>query len=100
MALEIVFAPGADDDLFAIYVYVAEAAGFVVADSYDTRLRAAGMKLADFPARGTPHDDLSPGLRSVPFERRATIYYRVTAKAVEIVRVLHSGRDEGRAFRN
>ena len=98
MAFEIRFAPEAEEDLFAIYTFVADAAGFGIADAYDARLRAACLRLTDFPNRGTPHDELAPGLRSVAFERRASIYYRVTGPRVEILRILHAGRDAKRSF--
>ncbi len=93
MALEVRALPEAEDDLFGIYRYVAEYGGAERADGYDKRIRAACEKLADFPNRGTPRDRLEPGLRSIPFERRATIYYRVTEATVEIVRILYRGRD-------
>jgi len=95
---KVVLAPRALDDLRSIYSYVADAAGTDIADGYQSRIRAACLGLADFPGRGTPHDELSPGLRSVAFERRATIYYRVAGRTVEIVRVFHAGRDPERAF--
>lgn len=74
MAFEVKLSAQAEHDLFSIYVYVAEGAGFDAADAYDGRLRGACLGLADFPGRGTPRDDLMPGLRSVAFERRAKIY--------------------------
>lgn len=98
MAFEVALSPQAGEDLFSIYVYVAEAAGIAVADAYDARIRKACLSLADFPRRGTPHDELAPGLRSMAFERRATIYYRVSGETVEVVRILHRGQDAERAF--
>lgn len=97
MAFEVNFSAEAEDDLFAIYVYVAEASGIERADGFDRRLRAACLKLANFPNRGTPQEEMAAGLRSIAFERRATIYYRV-GEAVEIVRVIYAGRDAQRAF--
>ncbi len=98
MAAEVAVSQQARDDLFSIYIWVAEAADLAVADGYDARLRKACLSLADVPHRGTPHEELAPGLRSIPFERRATIFYRVTDEHVEIVRVLPKGRDTRRAF--
>jgi plasmid stabilization system protein ParE len=49
VALEVRFLPEAEDDLFSIYVYVAESSGTARADAYDRRLRAACLKLSDFP---------------------------------------------------
>ena len=85
-------------DLFEIWLFVAEASGPDRADALDARLRAACMKLGDFPRRGTPHDTIAPGVRSVAFKRRATIYYRVADEDVEIIRVLYAGRDHRKAF--
>jgi toxin ParE1/3/4 len=41
---------------------------------------------------GRPREDLRPGLRSIAVERYV-LFYRVSAAAVEILRVLHSSRD-------
>jgi toxin ParE1/3/4 len=95
---KVVLAPEALDDLRSIYDHVADDAGTGIADGYQLRIRAACLGLADFPGRGTPRDALAQGLRSIAFERRATIYYRVTGRTVEIVRIFHAGRDVERAF--
>lgn len=65
---------------------------------YVLRIRNACEKLADFPNRGTPHDALLAGLRSVPFERRVTIAYFVQGEEVIIARILYAGRDLTREF--
>lgn len=93
MALEVRLSDEAEADLVETYVYIAEHDGIERAEAVDTRLRAAFEKLADFPNRGTPHDELTPGLRSVPFERPATIYYRVTPMTVDIMHIAWAGRD-------
>lgn len=98
MPHRVALAPGALDDLRRIYVYIADTAGTDIADAYDLRLRAACRGLADFPRRGTPHDDIRPGLRSMAFERRATIFYEVQAENVRIIRILHRGRDPAGTF--
>lgn len=95
MAFDVRFLTEAEDDLFAIYAYVVETGGPDRAGEYDRRIRAACLRLTDFPNRGTPRSQLEPGLRSIPFERRATIYYRVIDATVEIVRVLYAGRAFG-----
>jgi len=51
------------------------------------------MKLADFPERGTKRDDILPGLRTIGFERRVTIAFRVQETRVEIVTVAYGGRN-------
>lgn len=98
MALEVRFSEEAEDDLYETYAYIAGHDGFERAEAVDRRLRAACEKLADFPNRGSPHDELGAGLRSVPFERRATIYYRVTPETVDIVHIAWAGRDAAGIF--
>lgn len=98
MALDLVYLHGADADLDLIYHWLAPRSGAAIALAYVGRIEAACQRLTDFPRRGSPHEELEPGLRSIPFERRATIYYRVTDSAVEIVHILHAGRDADREF--
>ena len=98
MALDLVYLESADADLAEIYDWLAARADASSAFAYVSRIEEACGGLTDFPRRGPPHDDLAPGLRSIPFGRRATIYYRVTERAVEIVRILYAGRDADREF--
>ena len=63
------------------------------AGDYISRIEAACMALATFPERGTKRDDLEPGIRTIGFERRATIAFRVEDNTVRIVRVFYAGRD-------
>lgn len=98
MRRELDYLPGAKDDLALIYGWLAERAGSQGAFAYIGRIHSACLSLRDFPNRGSPRDDLKDGLRSIPFERRATIYYRVAGATVEILRVLYAGRDPKREF--
>jgi toxin ParE1/3/4 len=98
VARELVYRPAAERDLDAIDDWITARAGPHTARSYVTRLQATCRGLTDFSDRGTPHDDLQPGLRSVPFERRATIYYLVEADVVRIVRILRAGLDPKQEF--
>jgi toxin ParE1/3/4 len=93
MAFEVRFSQEATDDLFEIWLYIARDSGVERANAVETRLRASCLKLADFPNRGTPQHEVEPGLRSIPFERRATIFYRVGWDSVEIVRIRYAGQD-------
>lgn len=56
------------------------------------------LRLSHFPNRGTPRFDLSSGLRTVTFERRVILAYRVENGAVNIVRLIYVARDFARAF--
>jgi toxin ParE1/3/4 len=51
------------------------------------------MGLATFPKRGTRRDDILPGLRTVGFERRVTIAFRVLKTRIEIVTIDYGGRE-------
>ncbi len=99
MALKVFFRPQGEADLFALYDYIARQAGTVVAGNYIERIEAACMALAKFPRRGTRRDDILPGLRTIGFERRATIAFRVLKTRIEIVTIAYGGRDFETALR-
>lgn len=99
MTYDVYFRPQAEADLIALYEYVAVQAGVVVAGSYLDRIEAACMALATFPERGTRRDDIMPGLRTIGFERRATIAFRIMRRRVEIVTIACGGRDFESALR-
>ncbi len=94
----ITFDDGAFADLKSIYDYVVENADHDVADAFVGRIESACDRLTIFPNRGTPRDHILPGLRSINFEKRTTIFYSVNGDDVVIVNVLHGGRDIGHAF--
>jgi toxin ParE1/3/4 len=93
VALDIYFRPEAEADLVGLYDYIAEASGTRIAAGYIDRIEAACMALADFPERGTRRDDILRGLRTIGFERRATIAFRVLRTRVEIVTIAYGGQD-------
>ena len=94
MVRKVVFRPAADTDLARLYAYIRDQNGDpTVAIGYIRRIRAACERLSDFPDRGTRRDGLARGLRTVGFERRATIAFRVRRDSIEIVRVLYGGRN-------
>jgi toxin ParE1/3/4 len=84
---EVGFRPKAEADLFALYHYIAAMADHAVAGAYIDRIEAACMALETFPNRGTRRDDIRPGLRTIGFEGRATIVFRVLETEVIIVRI-------------
>jgi len=98
VAAEVVYLASAEADLDEIYDWLSEASDAGRAFAYVERIQTACESLAHFSDRGTPRDDLEPRLRGTAFERRATIYYRVVGRTVEIVRVLHAGRSAAEAF--
>jgi toxin ParE1/3/4 len=93
------FRPQAEDDLFELYRWIAERTGLHTAGDYVDRIQATCMALETAPERGTRRDDIRPGLRTMGFERRATIVFRVLRREIVIVRVLYGGQDFERALR-
>jgi toxin ParE1/3/4 len=93
VALEVVFRPKAEADLVGLYEYIAERAGYRIAGGYIDRIEEACMALATFPKRGRRRDDLLPGLRTIGFERRITIAFRILKSQVEIVTIAYAGRN-------
>lgn len=98
MAHRVAYRPTARLDLKEIYDRLAGRADPGTADAYVQRLQDACAKLSDFPARGSPRDELEPGLRSIPLSGRATAFYRVEGQTVRIIRILRAGRDPVREF--
>jgi len=96
---KISFRPLAEADLFALYRYIAREAGQEVAGGYIDRLEAACMALAHLPRRGTRRDDIRLGLRTIGFERRATIAFQVGRAEVLIIRIFFGGQNVDRALR-
>jgi len=93
MKYRVSFRPLAESDLFGLYDYIARESGHGVAGAYIDRIEAACMALATFPRRGKRRDDIRPGLRTLGFERRATIAFRVMRTEVVIVRIFYGGQD-------
>lgn len=89
----ITFRPAALDDLLNLFDYIADEASPAVAGGYIERIEQACRSLVTFPERGSRRDDLAPGLRTLGFERRATIAFRVTGNDVQIVRIFYGGQD-------
>jgi toxin ParE1/3/4 len=93
MSYHVRFTPRAIADLNALHDYIAPRGGSAVADSYINRIHAFCMRLEAFPERGTRRDDLAQGLRTIGFERRATIAFLVEGQEVWILRVFYGGQD-------
>lgn len=93
MAVRVRFRPAALTDLFDLYAHIAEHSGRERAGAYIDRLEAACQRLAEFPERGTRRDDLRPGLRTLGFQRQASIVFQIEDDGVEIGRILYGGRN-------
>jgi toxin ParE1/3/4 len=88
----------AEADLFAIHGHIAREVSARIAEAYVDRITNACLALSTFPRRGTRREDLTPGLRTIGFERRATIAFLVEDDLVTIVRVFYGGQDVEGSF--
>lgn len=88
----VVWHPRARDHLISLYDWIADRADPDTALAYTAAIEAHVAKLADFPDRGTPRDDIAPGLRTTPYRRRTVIAYRVGKAEVEILALVHGGQ--------
>jgi plasmid stabilization system protein ParE len=90
---EVVFTPEAEEQLAELYHYIEENATAAVALSYTSSVVEYCEGLATFPLRGTPRDDVRPGLRTTAYKWRTEIAYTVDDGRVSIIGVFHGGRD-------
>jgi plasmid stabilization system protein ParE len=94
------FHPAAQRDIAELLTQLAPKAGADTALSFVGRIVDYCLSFETFPERGTRHDEIAQGLRTVGWQRRATIAFEVTENTVVILRVLYAGRtlelpDEG-----
>lgn len=90
---QVIFAPEARDDLFAIYDWIAAAASPDTALSYIERIETYCLGFTHAAERGTRRDDVRPDLRIVGFERRVTIAFSVKDDRVTILRIFYGRRN-------
>lgn len=93
-AYEVILSAAAERDLASLAAYIEAQAGARIAFNYIKRLEAEVASLNHTPMRGTIRDELGPNLRSIGFERRATILFRVERRArkVIVLGVFYGGR--------
>jgi toxin ParE1/3/4 len=88
----LVWSPEAEQDLFDIWTYLAREASPEIADAQLRAIDRASANLVEWPQSGRARDELASEIRSVvaaPY----VVFHRVTASAIQIVRVLHGRRD-------
>jgi toxin ParE1/3/4 len=89
--LQLRISPRATRDLIEIWNYIADNS-ITHADSFIDKLYTAIKNLSHHPDSGRLRKELAPGIRSFPFGSYV-IFYRSIPHVLEIVRVLHGGRD-------
>lgn len=95
---QVVLEPEAELDLIAIYESVADRASPSVALRFVQRLTAYVDGLKTASERGTLHNEVSPGLRVIGFERRVAVAFKVIDDEVRVFRILYAGQDWMTAF--
>jgi len=92
---QLVIAPAAKNDLKDIYQYGLRQWGQAQSESYLSTLKNQFWLLTKQSLMGTERPELLPDARSIPIKSH-TLFYRVTANRVEIIRVLHGRQDPQR----
>ena len=93
MQYHVVFAPEAQEQLAALYRYIATAASPEIAERYTSAIVSYCMSLQTFPHRGSPRDDIRPGVRITNYKKRVVIAFDVDAEMVSIIGVFYGGQD-------
>ncbi|MFH1021094.1 MAG: type II toxin-antitoxin system RelE/ParE family toxin [Pseudomonadota bacterium] len=93
MNYRVVFSPEADEQLVAIYRYIAAAASPGIAAHYTEGIVSYCESLQTFPHRGTKRDDVRSGLRITNYKKRVVIAFDVDAEQVSIIGVFYGGQD-------
>jgi toxin ParE1/3/4 len=86
--LRIVVSPRAEDDIVGIAAYTLDRWGERQMSRYVDGLHARFAALAHFPNSGRRRDELGRGYRSIVHGSHI-VFYRVIARDLVIVRVLH-----------
>ncbi|MCG7874617.1 MAG: type II toxin-antitoxin system RelE/ParE family toxin [Candidatus Thiodiazotropha lotti] len=92
---QLVIAPAAKNDLKDIYQYGLRQWKPAQSESYLSTIKNQFWLLTQQPLIGTERPELLPDVRSLPINSH-TLFYRVNASRVEIIRVLHGRQDPQR----
>ncbi|MER9730375.1 type II toxin-antitoxin system RelE/ParE family toxin [Mesorhizobium sp. M0217] len=92
MKYRVRFHAAAQQDIAELLAELAPRAGVDAALNFVGRIVDYCLSFETFPERGTRHDEIAPGLRTVGWRRRAAIAFEVTGDTVIILRILYAGR--------
>lgn len=95
MNYHVVFSPEAEAQLVALYTHIADAASPDIAERYTRAIVTFCEEMRTFPLRGTPRDDMRPGLRITHYKKRTVIAFAVDTpnKLIVILGVFYGGQD-------
>jgi toxin ParE1/3/4 len=87
------FSPEAEEQLAALYRYLAIEASPNIAERYTDAIVTYCEGLTTFPHRGNCRDDIRPGWRITNYRKRTVIAFEVGDERVSIIGIFHGGRD-------
>ncbi|MEC5218902.1 toxin ParE1/3/4 [Actimicrobium sp. GrIS 1.19] len=87
------FAPEAEEQLVALYNYIAAAASPDTAARYTEAIVEYCESLGSFPHRGAMRDDIRPGLRITNYRKRTVIAFDVDAGYISIIGLFYGGQN-------
>ena len=93
MQYTVIFTPEAQEQLAALYRYIAVAASPEIAERYTNAIVTYCEGLHTFPLRGTCRDDIRNGLRISHYKKRDGIAFFVDSELVSIIGVFYGGQD-------
>jgi len=93
MNYRVVFSPEAQEQLTALFRYIAEAASPGIAARYTEEIVSYCESLRTLPHRGTQRDDVRPGLRTTNYKKRAVIAFSVDTEVISILGIFYGGQD-------
>ncbi|MDR1922272.1 MAG: type II toxin-antitoxin system RelE/ParE family toxin [Candidatus Adiutrix sp.] len=95
MSYSVFFTPEAEEQLAALYHYIADAASHDIAARHAEAIISYCEKLDISPVRGVARDDVRLGLRITNYKKRTVIAFAVDleAKQVSIIGLFYGGQD-------
>ena len=90
---KVIFSPDAEEQLAALYRYIAVEASPNIAERYTDAIVTYCEGLSNFSQRGACRDDIRPGLRITNYRRRAVVAFDVGAECVSVIGIFHGGQD-------
>lgn len=95
MSYTVIFSPDAEEQLAALYNYIADAASPDIAARYTEAIVTHCESLNVFPVRGTAREDVRPGLRITNYKKRIVIAFTVdeSAKQVSVIGFFYGGQN-------
>jgi toxin ParE1/3/4 len=92
VAHKLIYRPRAEEDLEAIYRFIAQDSP-PRAFAFVEKIQQRCDLLRDSPEQGRARPDLRPNLRVVPYGRSVVITYQVTGDTIEVLRIFYGGQD-------